>query len=388
MSSPSFAHRDHHLGLPESGFWRAAAALGLAVLGGAVALALALAIGALHTSAPATTVVESAPVTAAGSSPSVPWARVYTSANAGAVDITVQSTTAVSTPFGTRQEQETVMGSGFVLNGRGDLLTAAHVVDGARSIRVAFANGTVRSATVVGKDEASDVAVLHVNPAGLTLHPLPLGSSAALSVGDPLGVLGDPLGFDRSFSTGVVSAVDRTIEAPNGFEIAGSIQTDAAMNPGNSGGPLLNADGQVVGIADQIATGTNQFGGPSSSDTSTGVGFAVPIGLIKSELPALERGRTVTHSYLGVGTSETDNGSPGGLIASVQPGTPAARAGLRTGEVIVAFGGTPIDNPGDLIDALAAAHPGQRIKLTVRRASKRLTLSVTLGKQPAQAPSA
>jgi putative serine protease PepD len=184
-----------------------------------------------------------------------------------------------------------------------------------------------------------------------------------------------------------VSALDRTIEAPNGFEIAHSIQTDAAMNPGNSGGPLLNTSGQVIGIADQIATGTNQFGGPSSSETSTGVGFAVPIDLIKDQLTALEHGQTVSHAYLGVSTSETTNGTAGALVAGVESGTPAAKAGLKAGDVIVAFNGTAITSEGDLIDALAASHPGQVAKLTVHRGSSRITITVTLGTQPAQAPS-
>ena len=175
----------------------------------------------------------------------------------------------VATPFGQRQEQETAVGSGFVLDGRGDIVTAAHVVDGASSIRVAFQNGAAREATILGTDDASDVALVHVDPAGLTLDPLTLGSSRALAVGDALAVIGDPLGFERTLSTGVVSGLDRTIQAPNGFEIAHAIQTDAAMNPGASGGPLFASDGRVIGIADQIATGTNQFG-RSTTETRAG----------------------------------------------------------------------------------------------------------------------
>jgi putative serine protease PepD len=357
------------------------------VLGGAVALGLALLLGAVHTTTAATTVVQTAPAASAPASPSATWAGVYAQADPGEVDITVQMTATVNTPFGTGTEQGTATAAGFVLNGSGDIVTAAHVVDNATSIAIAFVDGTTRSATVLGKDDASDVAVLHVNPAGLTLHPLALGSSAALVVGDPIAVVGDPLGFNRSLSTGVVSALDRTIEAPNGFEIAHSFQTDAAMNPGNSGGPLLNTSGQVIGIADQIATGTNQFGGPSSSETSTGVGFAVPIDLVKAELVPLEHGQTVAHAYLGISTSETSNGSPGALVASVQSGTPAANARLKDGDVIVAFNGTAVNGEGDLIDALAAARPGERVKLTVQRGSSRITLTVTLGLQPSQAPS-
>jgi putative serine protease PepD len=386
MSTSSLAHPRHHPGRPNNHIVRALAALGIAILGGAVALALALLVGAVHTST-TTTVVETAPASVAPTSPTATWAGVYAQAAAGQVDITVQTTTTIATPFGEQQQQATALGSGFVLDGRGDLVTAAHVVDGATSISVAFENGATRSAAILGKDDASDIAVLHVSPAGLTLHPLRLGTSATLAIGDPLAVLGDPLGFDRSLSTGVVSALDRTIQAPNGFEIAHSIQTDAALNPGNSGGPLLNPRGQVIGIADQIATGTNRFGGPSSSTTSTGVGFAVPIGLIKAELTPLEHGQTVSHAYLGMSTGQTANGSPGALIAAVQSGTPAASAGLRSGDVIIAWGGETIATESALIDALAAAHPREQVTLTILRGNTRISVTVKLGAQPSQAPS-
>lgn len=366
------------------------AGLIIAVVGGAAALALALLVGAVHTGSrgttAVTTVVQAAPVTPAGSATTgSTWASIARQADAGAVDITVQETVNAPGLLGTREVPETVLGSGFVLNAQGDILTAEHVIADAGSIKVSFENGAARTARVVGRDAGTDVAVLHVDPSGLTLRPLPLGNSGALAAGDPLAVLGDPLGFDRSLSTGVVSAVDRTIEAANGYTIGGAIQTDAAMNPGNSGGPLFNARGQVVGIADQIAVGTNQFGGPSSTDTSTGVGFAVPIDLIKPELFALEHGRSVSHAYLGIGTGQTASGAAGALVASVRSGSPAAAAGLKAGDVIVAFGATAIGGESALIDALARCHPGQRIHLIVLRGTRRLTLTVTLGTQPAGA---
>ena len=253
----------------------------------------------------------------------------------------------VATPFGQRQEQETAVGSGFVLDGRGDIVTAAHVVDGASSIRVAFQNGAAREATILGTDDASDVALVQVNPAGLTLDPLALGSSRALAVGDALAVIGDPLGFERSLSTGVVSGLDRTIQAPNGFEIAHAIQTDAAMNPGASGGPLFASDGRVIGIADQVATGTNQFG-RSTTETNTGVGFAVPIDLIKTELAPLEHGWHISHAYLGIATVQGTDSQHGALVGTVQSGAPAAKAGLRAGDLIVAFDGITIASSGEL----------------------------------------
>ncbi|HYB23569.1 MAG TPA: trypsin-like peptidase domain-containing protein [Solirubrobacteraceae bacterium] len=366
------------------------AALALAVIGAAIALALALATGALHTGA---TTVRSTTVTQYETQPiktsaaaSEGWAPIYARTDPGLVDVTVQATTTVDTPFGPEEEHETDLGSGMVLDGRGDILTAAHVVADAGSITVAFANGVSRGAKVLGVDDSADVAVLLVSPAGLDLHPVTLGNDRSLAVGDPVGVIGDPLGFDRSLSTGVVSALDRTIEAPDGFTIAHAIQTDAALNPGNSGGPVLNSHGEVIGISDQIATGTNQFG-RSSSQTSTGVGFAVPVDLATAELTQLERGEHVKHAYIGVATSTSETSQPGALIQEVKSGTPAANAGLRKGDVIVAFDGTAITNSNDLIDALAAARVGAKVTIAVLRGSKRLTFTLTLTAQPEQAPS-
>jgi putative serine protease PepD len=213
----------------------------------------------------------------------------------------------------------------------------------------------------------------------LTLRPLPLGSSSALAVGDPLAVIGNPFGYNRSLSTGVVSALDRTIQTPNGFTVAHAIQTDAAVNPGNSGGPMLSAQGQVVGIVDQIATGG------SNIDSSTGVGFAVPIDVVKAELTQLENGQPVTHAYLGAGTSAPVT-QDGAFVESVATGSPAARAGLRPRDVITAVDGTPLIGPNGLVAAVTADKPGTKITLTVLRGSTHLTLTATLGTQPSQAP--
>ncbi len=297
--------------------------LGLVALLVVAGLAGALIAGAVRTTSPTETVIESAPARAGlSASPAGPWKATYAQAAAGTVDITVQSTETVATPFGDRQQAVTSLGSGFVVDGRGDIVTASHVVVGAKSIRITFQTGRTRAATILGRDDASDVAVVHVDPSGLTLRPLALGSSRLLAVGDALAIIGDPLGFDRSLSTGVVSGLDRTIEAPNGFEIAHAIQTDAAMNPGNSGGPLFDSGGRVIGIADQIATGNNQFG-RGTSDTSTGVGFAVPVDLIKAELAPLEHGQPVEHAYLGIATTESAGAQEGALVGSVPAGSPA-----------------------------------------------------------------
>ena len=252
------------------------------------------------------------------------------------------------------QSQSTATGTGFVVDGKGNIVTAAHVVDGASSITVKFQDGTTRTAKLLGKDNATDVAVLSVDPSGLTLHPLALGSSASLDVGDQVAAIGDPFTYERSMSTGIVSGLDRTISAPNGFTVAHAIQTDAALNPGNSGGPVLDAAGKVIGIVDQIATN-------GSSDTSSGVGFAVPIDLVKSELSQLEAGQTVSHAYLGVSTSTADTSTPGALVQSVTSGGPADDAGLRSGDIVTALGSTTIKGTNDLVAAIATHQPGDRV---------------------------
>jgi putative serine protease PepD len=309
---------------------------------------------------------------------------LYTSTAAGVVDITsrgIASSSGGGSPFGgPGQSESTATGTGFVVDAKGHIVTAAHVVDGASSISVKFQDGTTRTARLLGTDNATDVAVLSVDASGLTLHPLSLGSSAALDIGDEVAAIGDPFTYERSLSTGIVSGLDRTISAPNGFTVAHAIQTDAALNPGNSGGPVLDAAGQVIGIVDQIATN-------GSSQTSSGVGFAVPIDLVRSELAQLEAGKPVRHAYLGVSTSTADSSAAGALVQSVTSRGPAADAGLRSGDVVTALGTTAIRGTNDLVAAIATHKPGERVELTVRRGSQTVKLTVTLGTQPTQATS-
>jgi putative serine protease PepD len=259
-------------------------------------------------------------------------------------------------------------------------LTASHVVAGSATITVKFQHGPVRTASMLGTDTSNDVAVLHVNSSGLTLHPLPLGSVQSLVVGDPLAVIGDPFGYNRSLSTGVVSGLGRTIQAPNGFLVANALQTDAALNPGNSGGPVLDAQGQVVGIADQIATGG------SGVDQGSAVGFAIPIDPVKAELSALESGQTVEHPYLGAGLQEASVNQQGAQVQSVAAGGPAAAAGLRPGDLITVFDGNTVIGPSQLVDDLAALKPSDKGTLTVTRGSKTVNLTATLASQPSRPP--
>jgi putative serine protease PepD len=359
------------------------------LLGGLTSTGVLAATGALNRDdgSGTTTVLQSGGTsgTSANSSGTLNASALYASTAAGVVDITARGTSTASGqpagPFGAPPQQSQATGSGFVVDKNGDIVTAAHVVDGASSVTVTFQDGTSRKATVLGQDEATDVAVLKVDPSGLTLRPLPLASSASLDVGDQVAAIGDPFGYARSISTGIVSGLDRTIEAPNGFTVAHAIQTDAALNPGNSGGPVLDASGRVVGIVDQIATGSSSS---SSSEQSSGVGFAVPIDLVASELGDLKAGHQVSHPYLGVSTSTATATSAGAQVGSVAANGPAADAGVRAGDVVTKFGDKTIGDGGDLVAAIAGHKPGDRVELTVRRGSTTKQLTVTLGKQPTQ----
>ena len=218
--------------------------------------------------------------------------------------------------------------------------------------------------------------MLSVDPSGLTLHPLTLGSSSSLDVGDEVAAIGDPFTYERSMSTGIVSGLDRTISAPNGFTVAHAIQTDAALNPGNSGGPVLDAGGQG-----------HRHRRPDRHQRL--LGHQLRRRLRRPDRPRQVRavpargGRTVSHAYLGVSTSTADT-SPGALVQSVTSGGPADNAGLRAGDIVTALGDTTIKGTNDLVATIADARPGDRVAATVRRGSQTIKVTVTLGTQPSQ----
>jgi S1-C subfamily serine protease len=265
-------------------------------------------------------------------------------------------------------------GSGFVVDDDGHIVTNDHVVQGATQYRVRFGdNGKPIVAKLLGTDPSADLAVLKIDPKQADLHPLRLGDSGKLRPGDLAIAIGSPFGLEGTVTSGIVSALGRTITAPNGFSISGAVQTDAAINPGNSGGPLLDAQGRVIGVNSQIQTN-------GGSDQNSGVGFAVPVDAIKRALPALENGDDVQHAYLGVSTQAAT--SAGAAINDVVDNSPAAKAGLRKGDRIVTIAGTDVREPDDVAAAVNARRPGDKVAVVVERGGGRRTLNVTLGAQP------
>lgn len=309
-----------------------------------------------------------------------------------------------ASPFGTDQGGEAT-GTGFVIDGEGHILTNYHVVADATSVSVGFDDNRVVPARVLGTDATNDLALLRVEDTdGLKLAPLALGDSSTAQVGDPVLAIGNPFGLDRTLTTGVVSALQRQITAPNGFTIQHVIQTDAPINPGNSGGPLLDAAGRVIGINSQIVSSGAAGGG------NVGIGFAVPINTAKKLLPQLKQSGSVVHAYLGI-TGATIDASlddlqlrvdRGVLVQTVQADGPAADAGLRGGtiesqlggarimlggDVIQTFDGKPIDSMSDLTGEIARHKPGDRVRLEILRSSDEKTITITLGRAPRTAPS-
>ena len=268
-------------------------------------------------------------------------------------------------------------GSGFVIDEDGHIITNEHVVDGADEFRVRFGeDGEPIEAELLGTDPSVDLALLKVDPQDVEeMQPLELGASEDLRPGDPAIAIGSPFGLEGTVTSGIVSALGRTIQAPNGFSISGAIQTDAAINPGNSGGPLLDEQGRVIGVNSQIRTG----GGNANS----GVGFAVPVDEIKRSLPALERGEDPERAFLGVSSGPAPEG--GAAIGDVVPGSPAARAGLREGDRIVDIAGQAVREPDDVSAVVNSRRPGDEVRVVVEREGGRRTLTVTLGDQPDQA---
>jgi putative serine protease PepD len=298
---------------------------------------------------------------------------VYANAKNSVAYITSQITQSSGGPFGTTQ-QGTATGSGFVVSPDGYVVTNDHVVAGASSVTVKIGDGKTMPAKVVGTDASSDLALLKVDATGL--QPLTFGDSNSVQVGDPAYAIGNPYGLDRTLTTGVISALQRQISAPDGFTIDNVLQTDAAINPGNSGGPLFNAQGQVIGVNSQIETSGTTSG---SEGGNVGIGFAIPSNTVKSVVEQLMSSGKVSHAYLGVSTADV---SKGAQVASVASGSPAAKAGLQQGDVITSFAGQAVDSAESLSGMVDAHKPGESVEVKVQRNGSEKTLQVTLGQRP------
>jgi S1-C subfamily serine protease len=297
------------------------------------------------------------------------------------------------------------VGSGFVVNGEGEVATNAHVVttgEGeairrARDVYVEFADGNQVPAEIVGADPNADIALLRIDPSGLKLRPLPLGESSSVEVGEPVAAIGSPFGERQSLSVGVISAVDRSIQSLTNFSISGAIQTDAAINPGNSGGPLVDGEGRVIGVNQQIKT---------TSGGGEGVGFAVPVDAVKRSLEMLRQGGEARYAYLGVSSvglfpQLVDRFNldvqKGAWVQEVNAGGPADEAGIRGGggpvafqateykpggDVITKVDGRPVTDSAELADRIAGFEPGQEVPLEVHRDGEAREIKVRLGERP------
>ncbi len=346
-----------------------AAAVAAAALagGGAGAGAVALSHHSTHTAAPAPAASATTPTVSNVASSAMTVGQVAQASVQSVVEI--DSTSASSgSPFPGGGGSSTAEGTGWVYDTSGNIVTNEHVVDGASSVTVKFSDGSTYKGTVVGSDISSDLAVVHVNAPASKLQPLQLGDSSSAHLGDGVVAIGNPFGLDGTVTSGIVSAVDREIQAPDSTPIEGAIQTDAAINHGNSGGPLLNLQGKVIGVTSQIQ---------SESGGNEGVGFAIPSNTVRTVVPQLLAGQTVQHALLGIipGTSS----SGGATVRTVTAGTAAADAGLKVGDVITAVDGTTVPNAARLRAIIAQHKPGDTITLTIRRSGETQTLKATLG---------
>jgi len=384
---------------------------GSALLGGLVVAVLgwiAIAAGLVQSDGGTTTTV-AAPITApvdskSADDPANVVNQIYKTDGEGVAFIAsqIESTEAESlNPFGEPEPEPggAATGSGFVIDDEGHILTNNHVVEGASKVTVKLGDSEeTYDAEVVGTDPGTDVALLKVDAPANEIHPLRLGRSADMEVGDPVVAIGNPFGLDRTVTSGIVSALQRQIQAPNGFSISHVIQTDAAINPGNSGGPLINSAGEVIGINAQIATG----GGGGN----VGIGFAIPIDTVRADLEQLKTKGEVEHAFIGVSggtiTSELAKAinlpvDEGVIVQSVVKDGPADEAGIEAGGTSATINGEEVRLGGDiitevdgkklksmeqLVEIIQGHKPGDELELTIVRDGDEKNVDVTLGSQP------
>jgi len=343
-----------HVTTPSVTLAAALAAVALIGAGGGAAPYAALSSGNGKTIVRQVTVSDAQPASSSGN---LSVQSIYQLANKGVVEIAAG------------QGQ----GSGFVYDGDGHIVTNQHVVEGATSVSVKFWNGKTYDAQVVGTDPSTDLAVLKVNAPASELFPLSLGDSSKLAVGDAVVAIGSPFGLEGTVTSGIVSALHREMTSPNHFAIDNSIQTDAAINHGNSGGPLLDSQGKVVGVTAQIE---------SNSGGNEGVGFAIPSNTVKSIASQLISSGKAEHAFLGVVLSDSSS-QTGAAIGQVRAGTPAAKAALRAGDVVTAAAGTKINSASELRAVINAHRPGDSISVTYTRGGQSHTVKVKLAARPA-----
>jgi S1-C subfamily serine protease len=381
-------------------------------LGGAALLGAALALGgAAVMDVGGTTTVREVVSSPSSASPAFKGGAlsindIYQQSAPGVVQVT--STAVVETepdpffgnPFAPGSQTQRLLGSGFVIDKDGHIITNYHVVEDAQAIEVSFSNRETMRARVLGVDPSTDIAVLKVDARSRALTPLKLGDSDTVQVGDSVVAIGNPFGLERSITAGIVSALQREIRAPNLYAIDHVIQTDAPINHGNSGGPLLNAQGQVIGVNAQIETGT------TGEQGNVGIGFAIPIDTVKDVAAQLIKNGKVEHAFLGVGVNPINARVArlfrlpvrrGLLVERVEAGSAADEAGLKGGttevvvageswqlggDVIVRADGVRVDSPDRLRDVISGKRPGDTVELDIYRGEKEMTLKVKLGRQP------
>jgi S1-C subfamily serine protease len=384
-----------------------AALVASAVLGGVVAVGAVALLGGLGDTTTLISETSASPTPRlAPSSRGMSVHEIYERAASGVVRVNAMSNQASAAPTlgpgGSplpSYPRVSALGSGFVIDKTGHIATNYHVVEGASEVTVSFSNRDTVKARIVGTDPSSDLAVLRVNTSASALTPLPLGNSDDVQVGDPVVAIGNPFGLDRTVTAGIVSALQRNIAAPNQFPIGHVIQTDAPINHGNSGGPLLNARGQVIGVNTQIETGDTSTG-------NVGIGFSIPSNTVKDVVAQILRTGHVDHAYLGItgqavtpDVAETYNlpVQSGVLVESVTNDSGADKAGLEGGQkqvvvagetfvlggdIIVSFDGRKISSIDELRDAVAGKKPGDKVTLVIYRDAKKTSVTVTLGRQP------
>jgi S1-C subfamily serine protease len=381
---------------------RAGALLAAGLVGGAIALGGAAALGEFGSTTTIREIAEeggSAPVEFRTQS-RLTIGQIFRRSSPGVVQIEARATVPPD-PFDPFSETRRSLGSGFVIDIAGHIVTNYHVVQGADSVLVSFSNNESVQARVIGTDPSTDLAVLKVNTPSRGLAPLPLGDSGAVRVGDAVVAIGNPFGYERSVTAGIVSAIGRVLEAPNRLPIDNAIQTDAPINPGNSGGPLLNTRGEVIGVNTRIRTGGD------FSEGNVGIGFAVPVDTVKSVAAQIIESGKAQHAYLGIRATPLTPDiarlfrlptARGLLVDTVIPGSAAAAAGIRPGrrvvivegeswrlggDIIVRADGRPVTTDEALRAQIARKRPGQRLELEIWRGDEKQRLKVRLGRAPA-----